>query len=178
VTAATPDLIFFGGRVRTPAHPSGFATALAVRDGVICSVGDDTDVRALAGPRTRVVDLAGRLALPAFGDSHIHAVSGGLESLRCNLLGLKTRQECLDAVAAYCAGLAPDAWVLGGGWSMEAFPGGIPSAADLDAVTGGRPAFLPNRDHHYLVAAAGGACYALRPGGASAEILSRGVSEE
>ena len=40
------------------------------------------------------------------------------------------------------------AWVLGGGWTMSAFPGGLPIAADLDTVTGGRPAFLPNRDHH------------------------------
>ncbi len=31
---------------------------------------------------------------------------------------------------------------------MSAFPGGTPNAADLDLVTGGRPAFLPNRDHH------------------------------
>jgi predicted amidohydrolase YtcJ len=31
---------------------------------------------------------------------------------------------------------------------MEAFPGGTPTAADLDTVTGGRPAFIPNRDHH------------------------------
>src|ERR1700755_1288915 len=31
---------------------------------------------------------------------------------------------------------------------MSAFPGGLPTAADLDTVTGGRPAFLPNRDHH------------------------------
>jgi hypothetical protein len=38
--------------------------------------------------------------------------------------------------------------VTGGGWTMSAFPGGLPTAADLDTVTGGRPAFLPNRDHH------------------------------
>src|SRR3989442_13422506 len=31
---------------------------------------------------------------------------------------------------------------------MAACPGGLPAAADLDTVTGGRPAFLPNRDHH------------------------------
>ncbi len=95
-----------------------------------------------------MVDLGGRLALPAFGDAHVHAVAGGLESLRCNLLGLKTRHDSLAAVAAYCARLAPGAWVLGGGWTMSAFPGGLPTAADLDTVTGGRPAFLPNRDHH------------------------------
>ena len=71
------------------------------------AVGDDAEVRALAGPRTRAVNLRGRLALPAFGDSHIHAISGGLESLRCNMLGLKTRQQCLDTIAAYSATLAP-----------------------------------------------------------------------
>jgi predicted amidohydrolase YtcJ len=148
VSDTTADLILIGGRVRTPADPSGFTEALAIREGLVQAVGADADIRDLAGPRTRVIDLAGRLALPAFGDAHVHAISGGLESLRCNMLGLRTRQACLDTIAAYCAGLPPDAWVLGGGWSMEAFPGGTPTAADLDTVTGGRPAFLPNRDHH------------------------------
>ena len=31
---------------------------------------------------------------------------------------------------------------------MPAFPGGTPTAADLDAVVPDRPVFLPNRDHH------------------------------
>ena len=142
------DLVLTGGKIRSPAHPSGFVRALAVRGGLIHSVGTDEEIRQVTGPRTRVVDLDGRLAIPAFGDAHVHAVAGGLESLRCNLVGLRTRQESLAAVAGYCAGLGPGDWVLGGGWTMSAFPGGLPTAADLDPVTGGRPAFLPNRDHH------------------------------
>ena len=148
VSSTEADLVFAGGKIRSPAHPSGFVQALAVRDGVIRAAGTDDDMRELTGRRTRVIDLRGRLALPAFGDAHVHPVSGGLESLRCNLLGLRTRHECLAAVAAYSAALHQDAWVLGGGWTMAAFPGGLPAAADLDTVTGGRPAFLPNRDHH------------------------------
>ena len=148
VSRTEADLVFVGGKIRTPAHPSGSAQALAVRDGVIAALGTDEDIRELTGRRTRVIDLNGRLALPAFGDAHVHAVSGGLESLRCNLLGLRTRHECLDTVADYSSALRPGGWVLGGGWTMSAFPGGLPTAADLDAVTGGRPAFLPNRDHH------------------------------
>jgi predicted amidohydrolase YtcJ len=142
------DLAFVGGKIRTPAHPSGFVPALAVSGGVVQALGTDDDIRDLAGPGTRIVDLRGALALPAFGDAHVHPVGGGLESLRCNLLGLRTRHEYLDVIAAYGAALPRDAWVLGGGWTMAAFPGGTPVAADLDAVTGGRPAFLPNRDHH------------------------------
>src|SRR5580704_11925523 len=142
------DLVLTGGKIRSPAHRSGFVQALAVRGGLIHSVGTDEEIRQVTGPRTRVVDLGGRLAVPAFGDAHVHAVAGGLEGLRCNLAGLRTRPESLAAVASYCAGLGPGDWVLGGGWTMSAFPGGLPTAADLDPVTGGRPAFLPNRDHH------------------------------
>jgi len=142
------DLVLGGGRIRTPAHPSGFVSALAVRGGLIQAVGSDDEIRELTGRRTRVVDLRGRLALPAFGDAHVHAVAGGLESLRCNLVGLRTRYECLAAVSDYCSARPAGAWVLGGGWTMSAFPGGLPTAADLDTVTQRRPAFLPNRDHH------------------------------
>ena len=148
VNSTEADLVLAGGKIRTTAHPSGFVQALAIRDGVVQAAGPDDEIRELTGRRTRVIDLRGRLALPAFGDAHVHPVSGGLESLRCNLLGLRTRHECLETVADYSSARHPGDWVLGGGWTMSAFPGGLPTAADLDAVTGGRPAFLPNRDHH------------------------------
>src|SRR6266496_2660566 len=148
VSRSEADLTLAGGKIRTTAHPSGFVSALAVRDGVVAAVGSDDEIRELTGRRTRVINLRGRLALPAFGDAHVHPVGGGLESLRCNLVGPRSRQECLEVVAEYCASLPPGAWVTGGGWTMSAFPGGLPAAADLDTVTGGRPAFLPNRDHH------------------------------
>ena len=146
---ATPaELVLVNGKIRTPAHPSGFTRAAAVSGGVITALGGDDEIRDRIGPSTRVIDLHGRLALPAFGDAHVHPVQGGLESLRCDLAGLRSRADYLDAIAAYSQAQPPGAWVLGGGWSMPAFPGGTPTAADLDAVTGGRPAFLPNRDHH------------------------------
>jgi predicted amidohydrolase YtcJ len=147
-TAKGAELVLVNGKIRTPAHQSGFTRAAAVSGGVITTLCGDDEIRDHIGPYTRVVDLRGRLAIPAFGDAHVHPIQGGLESLRCNLAGLRTRHDYLAAIAAYCETLPPSAWVLGGGWSMPAFPGGTPTAADLDAVTGGRPAFLPNRDHH------------------------------
>ena len=142
------ELVLVSGKVRTPAHPSGFVQAAAINGGVVVALGRDDEIRGHVRPFTRVVNLRGRLAIPAFGDAHVHPVQGGLESRRCNLAGLRTRRQYLDTIAAYCGALPLGAWVLGGGWSMPAFPGGKPSAADLDMVTGGRPAFLPNRDHH------------------------------
>jgi Predicted metal-dependent hydrolase with the TIM-barrel fold len=77
VSRREADLTLAGGKIRTPAHPSGFVSALAVRDGIIQAVGSDDEIRELTGRRTRVIDLRGRLALPAFGDAHVHPVGGG-----------------------------------------------------------------------------------------------------
>lgn len=96
---------------------------------------------------TRRVDLGGGLLVPGFTDAHVHVVQGGLERIRCDLSEGATREDYLATVAAYAA--AHDGpWILGGGWAMAAFPGGTPTAADLDAVVPDRPVVLPNRDHH------------------------------
>lgn len=143
-------LVLRGGRIKTPASPSGFAEALAVQGDRILAVGSDEEISELSGPATRSVDLAGRLAVPAFGDAHVHAVAAGFERMRCDLAECTTRAECLERIATYAAGLPADAWVLGGGWLLELFPGGAPLAVDLDAAAGGRPAFLRNRDGHSI----------------------------
>jgi predicted amidohydrolase YtcJ len=85
---------------------------------------------------------------PGFVDAHVHTVQGGLELTRCDLTGGSTRADYLAIVAAYAADHPDLPWILGGGWAMAAFPGGTPTAADLDAVVRDRPVFLPNRDHH------------------------------
>ena len=45
------DLVFTGGKIRSPAHPSGFVQALAVRGGLIQAVGTDEEIRQVTGPR-------------------------------------------------------------------------------------------------------------------------------
>ena len=142
------ELVLINGKIRTPEHPSGFVRAMAIGGGMVRALGSEDDVRAYTGPYTRVIDLRGRLAIPAFGDAHVHPVLGGLDGQRCNLLGRRTAQECLVQIAGHSGRLPRDAWVVGGGWSNSAFPGGVPSAAELEKVSGGRPAFLLNRNHH------------------------------
>ena len=145
------DLLFDNGPIFTAAAGSDDAPAtrrepVAVADGRIVAVGPSA--RDLVGPRTEHIDLAGRLLVPGFQDSHIHAIFGGLELGRCELSTFGTARQYLDAVADY-ARTHPDlAWITGGGWSLDAFPNGLPTAAALDAVVPDRPVFLPNRDHH------------------------------
>ncbi|MGY4994939.1 amidohydrolase [Streptomyces sp. 900105245] len=139
------DLLFTGGPVLTPEGRT--ATAVAVTGDRITAVGR-AEVRELAGPRTEVVDLAGRLLLPGFQDAHVHPVPAGLELSRCDLSGATTAEDTVAAVRAYADAHPERKWILGGGWSMEAFAGGIPTKELLDAVVPDRPVYLPNRDHH------------------------------
>ncbi|MFE0254108.1 amidohydrolase [Streptomyces sp. NPDC059010] len=139
------DLLFTGGPVLTPEGRT--ATAVAVTGERITAVGRE-EVHDLAGQRTEVVDLAGRLLLPGFQDAHVHPVPAGLELTQCDLTGTRTADESLAAVRAYADAHPEREWITGGGWSMEAFEGGTPTKELLDAVVPDRPVYLPNRDHH------------------------------
>lgn len=143
---ASADLVFTGGPVFTADTVRSRASAVAVTGGRIVAVGHD--LSDLIGPRTEVVDLAGRLLVPGFQDAHVHPVSGGLELLRCDLGEGATEADYLATIAEYAASHPDEEWILGGGWAMSAFPGGTPTAASLDRVLPDRPAFLPNRDGH------------------------------
>ncbi len=144
---AYAETVFTGGPVFTANTVRSRARAVAVSGGRIVAV-SQSDLDELIGPDTEVVDLAGRMLVPGFQDAHVHPVWGGLDMLRCDLSALGTAAEYLDAIGRYAASHPDDAWVLGGGWGMAAFPGGTPTAAALDTVVPDRPAFLPNRDGH------------------------------
>ncbi|MER5558572.1 amidohydrolase [Streptomyces sp. NPDC002506] len=141
------DLVFTGGPVLTLDAARSRATTVAVTGDRITAVGHD-EVRELIGPKTQVVDLAGKLLIPGFQDAHVHPVSAGIELARCDLTGLRTATETLDAVRAYADAHPEQEWITGGGWSMEAFEGGSPTRDLLDRVVPDRPVYLPNRDHH------------------------------
>ncbi|MET9950069.1 amidohydrolase [Streptomyces sp. NPDC006339] len=144
---STADLVFTGGPVFTGDAARTRATSLAVVGERITAVGHD-EVHELIGPRTEVVDLAGKLLVPGFQDAHIHAVFGGMELAECDLSGTTGADECLRRVGEYAAAHPELPWITGGGWSMESFEGGLPTRQALDSVVADRPVLLVNRDHH------------------------------
>jgi hypothetical protein len=95
-----------------------------------------------------VIDLGGRSVLPGFQDAHVHPVLAGPAMNQCDLLHLAGLDEYLAAVASYAAANRDLPWIVGSGWAISAFPGGIATAAALDAVVPDRPVYLSNRDGH------------------------------
>jgi predicted amidohydrolase YtcJ len=126
------------------------ASAVAVVEGRIARLGDarDADTRELIGPATAVVDLRGRALLPGFQDAHVHPAFAGITMISCNLIGAASLDEALARIAGYARAHPDREWIAGSGWRMEWFAGGTPDRHTLDQVTGGRPAYLSNRDGH------------------------------
>ncbi|WP_111510732.1 amidohydrolase [Mycobacterium kyogaense] len=135
-------LLITGGHVFTPAGI--VEEPLLVEDGVITAIG----AGALEASGAVEIDAAGGLVSPGFQDCHIHPYHAGLDMIACDLTPYDTAEGYLTRIAEYAADNPDVPWVSGGGWSMDSFPGGLPTAAALDAVVPDRPAFFPNRDGH------------------------------
>jgi predicted amidohydrolase YtcJ len=144
---APADLVLTGGAVYTVDGARSWAEAVAVSDGRIAFVGTSHAVKPWIGSRTRVVDLSGRMLLPAFHDSHVHPRDGaGL--FECDLTGLASVGAVIAAIRAY-AGAHPDlAWIRGEGWELPLFPDGNPSKDLLDRIVPNRPVLLYTSDGH------------------------------
>lgn len=144
----TVDLAFVNGRVATMDAARRWAGAVAVSQGGIVAVGTDADARELVGSQTEVIDLDGRMLVPGFQDAHVHPPSSGFEMLHCNLSEAYDVREYERIVSDYAVARLEEPWIVGGGWSMDVFPGGNPPKDVLDRIVPDRPVFLMSRDGH------------------------------
>jgi len=151
--AVAADAVYVNGRVWTvdPAKPE--AQAVAVWRGRILRVGTDAEVKALAGPRTTVIDLAGRRVVPGFYDSHAHVLGGGQQLARVELKDAKDEAEFGRRLAAFDKSTPRDRWLLGGNWDHDrAFGGKLPTATTIDKYVKDRPVFIRRYDGHMALA--------------------------
>ena len=108
---AGADAILVNGKiVRFAAVP---AEAVAVQNGRIAALGSSKDMRALAGPGTRVIDLSGRTVIPGLIDSHIHAIRAGLTyESEVHWTGAHTIAEALGRIRAAARITPKGSWLV------------------------------------------------------------------
>jgi predicted amidohydrolase YtcJ len=119
--AQAPDTILLNGEiVRYDNEP---AQALAVSGGRIAAIGDTAGIRALAGPKTHVIDLGGRTVIPGLIDSHIHAIRAGLTyTTEVHWIGVRTLGEALARIRDKAVTVPKGSWlVVAGGWTERQF---------------------------------------------------------
>jgi predicted amidohydrolase YtcJ len=143
------DWLFENGFIHTVNAAQPTAEAVAVRGDRIVYVGDQAGAAAWRGPKTRIVDLAGRMLIPGFVDAHDHLATLGVTKLGVNVGGLKGKATVLDAIRAWIARQPAEAPLRGFGWVLhDTFGEELPRREWLDEATGDRPMYLLSADIH------------------------------
>ncbi len=68
----TPDLILYNGKIFTSDVAKPNAEAIAINGERIFAVGSNSEIKKLAGAKTRLIDLQGRTVIPGINDAHFH----------------------------------------------------------------------------------------------------------
>ena len=142
------DVVLRNGKIYTADPARSIKQAIAFSGNTIVAVGDDADIEKLIGPKTKVVDLDGKLVLPGMFDTHIHPIIGAVNGAKCSLAGVKATLDALKPVIQAC--LAKDAggadeWFEAAQLDNYGFQA---TAKDLDAIEATRPIALEGNDGH------------------------------
>jgi predicted amidohydrolase YtcJ len=147
------DVIFYNGNILTgkglDAATPERVTSVGIVNGHIAAL---NPAAGACGSAKTSVDLHGAFAMPGFNDAHTHIAFAGQQRLTVDLDNVPSLAEMQAKIKAYTATLAPGAWISGGGWDHTKWASKtLPTRQDLDAVTGGHPAYLERTDGHIAV---------------------------
>lgn len=147
--AAEANMVFTGGAVYRVTDTDPWATAVAITGKRITYVGDDAGATSFIGTNTRVVELGGKMLMPAFQDAHVHPVDSGMTFNQCAVFNLPKLEDLLAAIET-CVEERPDAgWIVGAGWYVSTFaPSGLPPKSLLDAIAPDTPITLLSNGAH------------------------------
>lgn len=146
------DTLLHNGRLITMDDAQPRATAMAILGGRIMAVGGD-DVKSLAGPRTRLIDLKGACVVPGFIDCHNHPIGDVLlfETLVGNPYEVEfvTIASIIDKLRAKAANTPAGYWVEGFFHDDTKLKDGRQiTVDDLDKVSTTHPVMVRHRGGH------------------------------
>ncbi len=148
-------LVLNNGRIVTADDARPEAQAMAVRGDLIVALGSNADIGRYVGPNTKVIDLAGQMAMPGFVEGHGHFTGIGQAKLGLELMNTKSWDEIVKMVGDAAAKARPGQWIVGRGWHQEKWTSvplpnveGFPTHESLDKVSPDNPVILTHASGH------------------------------
>jgi predicted amidohydrolase YtcJ len=152
---APADLVLTNGRIVTVEDAMPEAQAVAIAGDRIAAIGSADEIKPYIGSSTRVIDLAGQLAVPGFIESHGHFKGIGEMKMELDLTTAKSWDDIVAMVADAVKKAKPGDWIYGRGWHQEKWAGrpepnveGFPTHASLDKVSPHNPVVLEHASGH------------------------------
>ena len=142
---ASPDIVLLNGKIATVDASDSFAEAIAISGNQIMATGSSTDIRNLAGPSSKVIDLGGKTVIPGLNDSHIHFVREGMHyHMEVRWDGVESVEEALELLRQQAQRTPKDQWIrVIGGYSWEQFKEKrMPTLEEINAVAPEHPVFV------------------------------------
>lgn len=137
--------IYINGKISSLDNNNNFYEALAVKDGLIAALGRNTEILKLKNENTKIIDLNGKLMLPAFNDSHMHVVEYGENLIHADLKGAKSIEDIINTLKDFKEknNVAAGEWIIGYGWNQDYFDvHRFPTREDLDKVSTENPIYI------------------------------------
>lgn len=128
-----------------------FADALGVdsETGKIIFIGTAQNAADEKKNYDEIIDLHGKVMLPAFNDNHVHLVKGAMVSSELNLRNVTTSNEFKTEIQKYRRELKPDRWIQGGYFSDSNFTEKFTIDKNfLDSICSDVPMFISRFDIH------------------------------
>lgn len=153
------DMVLTNGNVVTVEEGQPHAEAVAIVGDKIAAVGTSSEIAAWIGEGTKVIDLAGKTAIPGFIEGHGHYTSYGDAFYRIELRYAESFAEIVGKVARAAEGVEPGEWIIGRGWHQDKWSvkediliDGIPIHDTLSAVSPNNPVMLIHTSGHAVFA--------------------------
>ena len=144
-----PDLILHNARIYTVDASRPTAEAIAIRGDRIARVGANSEVLALRGSATRVIDVSGGTIVPGLQDAHGHFTGLGASMQSIDLRGTTTYEQVVGMVRQRAATARSGDWIVGRGWDQNDWPEKQwPTHELLSAASPNNPVYLTRVDGH------------------------------
>lgn len=145
-----PDLVLFNGKVITVDRDFSIHEAVAIVGDRIMAVGNDDQMKTVAGAATRMIDLKGRAVVPGLMDNHLHGAGGGPG---VDLSRARSMADVNAALQARVQASKPgDVIVSNRDWhEAQLKEQSLPLRDDLDRVAPQNPVVLVRGGHEYIL---------------------------
>lgn len=154
---AVADTVFLNGKVITVDRDFSIKKAIAIKDGWIIDVGENSEIKEYIGDTTEVIDLGGRTIMPGACDAHCHSAMFGMQKYCFDCTNDINMPKFQQMIKERVDKAKPGEWIIGTGFLVDSFeeakddPNFTVTRHDIDKVAPDNPVYIMDAGAHNVM---------------------------